>query len=142
MKRVLLGAALAVMTATSAFAADIAAKVAVHLDDNDPARMNLVLNNVANIQKYYADKGEVADIEVVAYGPGLHMLRADTSPVAERIAAMAGEHVTFSACQNTMAGMARKEGHPIELLVDATPTPSGAIRLIELQQQGYAYLRP
>ena len=47
--------------------------------------MNLVLNNVTNVMEYYHGKGEQAQIEVVAYGPGLHMLRDDTSPVKDRI---------------------------------------------------------
>ena len=56
-------------------------RVAIHVDDNDPQRMNMALNNVQNIKKYYDSVGEKVEIEVVAYGPGLHMLRADTSPV-------------------------------------------------------------
>ena len=47
--------------------------------------MNLVLNNVANVMQYYHGKGEQAQIEVVAYGPGLNMLREDKSPVKERL---------------------------------------------------------
>ena len=46
--------------------------------------MNLALNNVRNITEYYKEKGETVAIEVVTYGPGLHMLRSDTSPVTPR----------------------------------------------------------
>src|SRR5262245_12805267 len=67
-------------------------KVAIHVDDSAPARIHLALNNVENIQKYYAAKGETVAIEVVTYGPGLAMLRADTSPVKERVAAMSLEY--------------------------------------------------
>src|SRR5262245_36479906 len=83
-------------------------KIAIHVDESDPARMNLALNNVENLKKYYASKGEKVAVEVVAYGPGLVMLRADTSPVKERVAAMSLEYpeLTFSACENTRAGMA------------------------------------
>jgi intracellular sulfur oxidation DsrE/DsrF family protein len=119
-------------------------KIAVHVNDNDPKTMNIALNNIANTQEYYRSKGEAVEIELVAYGPGLHMLRADTSPVKDRIGAMALEieGLKFSACANTMAGMAKKEGKEPELLSEAGIVPSGVVRLIELQEEGYAYVKP
>lgn len=119
-------------------------KIAVHVNDNDPKTMNIALNNIANTKSYYDAKGETVEIELVAYGPGLHMLRADTSPVKDRIGAMALEieGLKFSACANTMAGMAKKEGKEPELLSEAGIVPSGVVRLIELQEEGYAYVKP
>jgi len=119
-------------------------KVAIHLDESDPQRMNLALNNVENIQKYYAAKGEAVTVEIVTYGPGLVMLRADSSPVKDRVAAMSLEYPTlaFSACENTRAGMSKREGKEVPLLKEAKSVPSGVIRLIELQEQGWSYLRP
>ncbi|WP_232845734.1 DsrE family protein [Aurantimonas marina] len=119
-------------------------KVAIHIDENDPKRMNLALNNVQNIKAYYDEKGEDVTIEVVTYGPGLHMLRADTSPVANRIKMMSMEiaGLSFAACGNTRNAMAKNEGKDIPLLEDATEVPSGVVRLIELQEDGYAYVRP
>ena len=132
------------MTAAPAHAADTVHKVAIHVDENDPARINLALNNVKNVKQYYDSIGEAVEIEVVAYGPGLHMLRADTSPVKDRISALALEvgGLVFSACGNTKAGMSKAEGKEIELLPEATVVPSGVIRLVELQEEGYAYVRP
>jgi intracellular sulfur oxidation DsrE/DsrF family protein len=119
-------------------------KVAIHVDDKDPARMNMALNNIANLRKYYDSKGETVEIELVAYGPGLHMLRADTSPVADRIATMSLEieNLTFSACGNTHAKMSKKAGKDVQLLDEAKTVPSGVVQLISLQEQGYAYIRP
>lgn len=119
-------------------------RLAVHVDQNDPAVMNLALSNVANVQKYYADKGETVVVEVVAYGPGLHMLRADTSPVKDRIVVMSleSDSLTFSACGNTQHAMEKQEGKPVELLEEAAVVPSGVVQLIELQEAGYAYVRP
>lgn len=127
-----------------AFAAEQMHKVAVHVDESDPQRMNMALNNVQNVKQYYESQGQSVEIEVVAYGPGLHMLRADTSPVADRISAMslAIDGLTFSACGNTMKGMTKKEGKEIPLLSEARMVPSGVVRLIELQEDGYAYVRP
>lgn len=127
-----------------ASAAEKVHKIAVHVDESDPARINMALNNVQNIKAYYDSVGQAVEIEVVAYGPGLTMLRADKSPVKGRIAVMALENdkLTFSACGNTHAKMSKKEGKTVELVPEAKVVPSGVVRLVELQEQGYAYVRP
>jgi intracellular sulfur oxidation DsrE/DsrF family protein len=119
-------------------------KVAIQVNQNDKAVMDLALNNVRNIAQYYKGKGESVAIEVVAYGPGLHMLRSDTSPVKDRIASMALEtpSLTFIACANTQANQSKAEGKPVSLLSEAKVVPSGVVRLIQLQKEGYAYIRP
>ena len=119
-------------------------KVVIHVDENNPRKMNLALNNVKNLRKLYDARGEKIIIEVVTYGPGLHMLRADTSPVKDRIERMATEYdnLQFSACANTRRAMKRKSGKEVPLLPEATVVPSGVARIIELQEQGYSYVRP
>ena len=67
-------------------------KVAIQVNQNDKAVMDLALNNARNIIDYYKEKEETVAIEIVTYGPGLHMLRADTSPVKDRIAPMSLEN--------------------------------------------------
>jgi hypothetical protein len=119
-------------------------KVAIQVNQNDKALMDLALNNAKNIIDYYKAKGETVAIEIVTYGPGLHMLRADTSPVKDRIAPMALENsnLAFIACGNTQANQSKAEGKPVALLSEAKVMPSGVVRLMELQKQGYAYIRP
>jgi intracellular sulfur oxidation DsrE/DsrF family protein len=119
-------------------------KVAIQVSQNDKAQMDLALNNARNIADYYKKKNETVLIEIVTYGPGLHMLRADTSPVKERIGAMSLEnpHLKFIACGNTRASQSKAEGKEVPLISEATVMPSGAVRLMELQSEGYAYLRP
>jgi intracellular sulfur oxidation DsrE/DsrF family protein len=119
-------------------------KVAIQVNQNDKAVMDLALNNVRNITEYYKSKGETVAVEIVTYGPGLHMLRSDTSPVKDRIAPMALENpnIAFIACGNTQANQSKAEGKPVTLLSEAKVVPSGVVRLIELQKQGYAYIRP
>ena len=86
LRRLATAAALSIALATSALAADGKThRVAIQVDQNDPAVMNMVLNNATNVIEYYRAKNEDVDVEIVAYGPGMHMLRADTSPVADRI---------------------------------------------------------
>ena len=119
-------------------------KVAIQVNQNDKAVMDLALNNAKNVIDYYKAKGETVAVEIVTYGPGLHMLRADTSPVKDRIAPMALENssLAFIACGNTQANQSKAEGKPVTLLSEAKVMPSGVVRLMELQKQGYAYIRP
>jgi intracellular sulfur oxidation DsrE/DsrF family protein len=131
----------------SAIAADTKPhRVAIQVDQNDPAVMNLALNNAKNVIEHYRAKNEDAEVEIVAYGPGLHMLREDTSPVKDRIKQMAEASVpskiAFSACNNTKEGMEKREGHAIPLIAQATIVPAGVVRLMELQEQGWSYVRP
>lgn len=144
MKHLFLAAALAFSTASGALAEGKTHYVAVHVDENDPQVMNMALNNVANVTKHYESVGDTVIVEVVAYGPGLNMYIPDKSPVADRISAMSleMENLSFAACGNTKAAMSKKAGHEIELMAEATIVPSGVVRLIELQEQGYAYVRP
>lgn len=123
-------------------------RVVIQVDQNDPAVMNLALNNAQNIVEFYRDKHEDVSVEIVAYGPGLTMLRDDTSPVKDRIAHIASAEATFpskivfSACNNTLQGMQKREGHKITIISQAGIVPSGAVRIMQLEEQGWSYLRP
>jgi len=64
-------------------------RLVLQVNTNDPPAMNLALNNAANVAQHYKEVGEKVTIEVVTFGPGLHMLRDDTSPVKARIEQMA-----------------------------------------------------
>ncbi|HHI70334.1 MAG TPA: hypothetical protein ENJ91_04980 [Rhodobacteraceae bacterium] len=118
--------------------------IAIHVDQNDPKVMNMALNNAANITKYYDSVGDTVEIELVAYGPGLNMFIEEKSPVADRIKVMSLEmdNLSFSACGNTLRKMNAKAGHELPVMEEATVVPSGVVRLIELQEKGYAYVRP
>ncbi len=143
MKRFAVAAVLA-LTPLMASAEGMAHKVAIHVDQNDPQVMNMALNNAQNVASYYESQGDTVTIEMVTYGPGLNMLIADKSPVAQRISSMSLEmdNISFAACANTMAGMKKKTGEDVVLLSEANVVPSGVVRLIELQEDGYAYVRP
>ena len=136
--------ALSIALAASALAADGKTHhIAIQIDQNDSAVMNMVLNNARNVIEHYRGKGEDVDVEIVAYGPGMHMLRADTSPVTDRIKQLKDMgKIQFSACNNTKQGMEKAEGHAISIVPEATVVPSGVVRLMELQEQGWSYVRP
>jgi uncharacterized protein len=121
-------------------------RIVIQVDQNDPAVMNLALNNATNVIEYYRAKGKDVQIDVVTYGPGLHMLRDDTSPVKDRIKQLKDyafpSTVQFSACNNTKEGMEKKEGKPVDIVSEAVLVPSGVVHLMELQEKGWSYLRP
>ena len=123
---------------------DTVNKVAIHVNKNDPKTMNMALNNAQNLINYYAKKKQTAKVVIVTYGPGLHMLRKDTSPVQQRIAAMslANTNLSFNACGNTHRKMSKQGKQKVTLISEAQMVPSGVVRLIELQQAGYAYVKP
>ena len=106
--------------------------------------MKMALNNAKNVTKYYLSKGEKVAIEFVAYGPGLHMMRANTSPVRQDIAAMGMEHdnVSFTVCGNTQDTIKKKEKKAIPLIPEAKRVTAGVVRLMELQEQGWSYVKP
>jgi intracellular sulfur oxidation DsrE/DsrF family protein len=119
-------------------------KVALHVDQNDPEVMKLALNNARNAHDLYKARGEPVTIEIVTYSQGLHMLRDDTSPVKDEIRELRRliPQVAFAACNNTKTGMEKREGKPVPIIAEATVVPAGVVRLVELQEQGYAYIKP
>ena len=103
--------------------------------DNDPARWNMILNNMQNLREGVA--GETVEIELVAYGPGINMLKGE-SAVKQRIAEALKSGVKVNACQNTMSGMKLT---PADMLPEIGYVPSGVVEVMRKQQQGWAYIR-
>lgn len=120
---------------TASVAARAEDKIVFQVTDGDPARWNLVLNNVGNLR---AAIGKDADIEVVAYGPAVTLLKTD-SPIAARISEAVQANVRVVACENTMANMQLTKA---EMLRDVGYVPAGVVEVMRKQQQGYAYIRP
>ena len=144
MKTLITAGALAVALASSALAEGQTHHVAIQVNSNDAHVMNMALNNAVNVTRYYESQGDDVVIELVAYGPGLTMLIPDRSPVEDRINAMGLEYdnMSFRACGNTHRNWSQREGVDIPLIDGVEITPSGVVRLVELQEQGYAYVRP
>ena len=110
--------------------------VVIQVSDNDPGKWNLALNNARNLQ---SDLGASnVEIEIVAYGPGLNMVKSG-SAVAPRIdeAVMAGMRI--NACENTMA--AQKVTRE-QILPGVTYVPAGVVEIMKRQQEGWSYIRP
>jgi len=119
-------------------------RLILQVNTNEPPMMNLVLNNATNVAQYYQDLGEKVTIEIVTFGPGLHMLRDDTSPVKARIKAISEStpSISFKACGNTRENMGKAESKEIPLIAEAKVVKSGVVRVMELQEKGWAYVKP
>jgi uncharacterized protein len=119
-------------------------QLVLQVNTNDPAMMNLALNNATNVAQYYQDRGEKVAIEVVTFGPGLHMLRDDTSPVKARIKTIkeANPAISFQACGNTQENMQKVENKEVALIPEATVVKSGVVHVMELQEKGWSYVKP
>ena len=119
-------------------------RLILQVNTNDPAVMNLALNNATNVAQYYNDLFEKVTIEIVTFGPGLHMLRDGTSPVKERIKAIkqSRPEISFKACGNTRENMSKVENKEIPIIPEATVVKSGVVRVMELQEQGWTYVKP
>ncbi len=124
--------------------ADDQHKLVLQISDNDPQKMNTVLNVAANVARHYSGMGEEVDIRIVAFNAGLHMLRPDTSPVKERMMSF-GEsmpNVAFHACNNTRTAMQKKSGKDVPIFAFADIVPAGVVSIMELDADGYTVVRP
>lgn len=112
------------------------AKVVFQVSDADPKKWNLALNNAKNVQ---TDLGkENVEIEIVAYGPGIGMLKLE-SEVGNRITEAAGTGVKVVACENTMKGQKLSKD---DMLANIGYVKAGVVELMQKQQAGYTYIRP
>ncbi len=111
-------------------------KAVFQVSDADPQKWNLTLNNVRNVSD---DLGaEAVELEIVVYGPGIGMLKAD-SPVGKRVAEALKNGVKVVACENTMKGQHLVYG---DMLPNIGYVPAGVVELMVKQREGYAYIRP
>ena len=132
----LLPAAYAADPSQQSAAAGAKHKVIFQVSDNDPRKWNLALNNVRNVQQ---DLGkDNVEIELVAYGPGLAMLKLD-SEVAARVGDALAQGAKILACENTMANTKTTQA---DMLPNIGYVKAGVTTLMARQREGWAYIRP
>jgi len=133
----LLLAAAAVLSPIAAQAEKSARQhVVIQVSDNDPAKWNLALNNARNVQ---TDLGkDKVDVEIVAYGPGLNMLKAD-SKVAPRLAQALDSSVGLMACENTMRNSKTTKA---DMYNGISYVAAGVTHIMKREGEGWAYIRP
>ena len=147
MKHLLLATALVLAAAAPAVAADKVHHLALQISDESPEKMTTVLNNAANVSRYYSEKGEEVEIRIVAFNAGVNMMRTDKSPVLDRLKSVTESlpNLTLEVCGNTLEGMAHRENKQVSdipLYTGSRIVTAGVVELIELNEKGYTIVRP
>jgi intracellular sulfur oxidation DsrE/DsrF family protein len=114
-------------------------KFVLQISDMDPSKQTLVLNVAGNILKAYGQ--DQADVEIVAFGPGVRLLFEDNSN-ASRIDGLVESGVRFFACQNTINNMSNTLGRAVKINSHASSGKGGIVRIKELVDQGYMLAKP
>lgn len=123
----------------TATAADKEKKIVLQVSDGGEEKQTLALNVANNLQKHYGLDN--VKLEIVAFGPGLRLLFKDNANNG-RIDSLVKSGVQFSACGNTLDGMAKTLGYKPALNSQAVPVQAGISRIIDLTEQGYTLVRP
>lgn len=114
-------------------------KMVIQINSKNKITHKMGLINAGNLKSQLGN-GNV-DVEVVIYGPGLSMVKSE-SVFAKRIKKLQSRGVEFSVCEGTLKAIAKKTGKEPELLEGMKRVRTGALRILELQEAGYSYLRP
>jgi uncharacterized protein len=114
-------------------------KVVLQLSDNDPKRQALVISVAYNLLKFY-DPDKVA-IEVVAFGPGIDLLRSDNGN-RKLVESLIAQGVRFDVCLNTVDTVERETGKRPQIIPGATPVQVGVGQILLLTENGYTLVRP
>jgi len=113
-------------------------RVVIQVSDGDPKVWNLALNVVGNVKASYAKRGVQPQIEVVAFGPGIQMLK-DDAVVASRMRDAMKEGTQMVACENSMG---RFKLTRAVMLDNVSYVEAGVVHIIERQHQGWSVIRP
>ncbi len=114
-------------------------KMVIQVNTKDKLSQKMAMINATNLTKMLGEKNVA--VEVVVYGPGLSLLNKD-SVFSTRIRGLQKKGVRFSVCNGTIKRIVRKTGKEPDLLEGIHRVKTGALRILELQEQGYAYMRP
>lgn len=132
----LLVAAATVLTPNASNAQGAKHHLVLQVSENDPAIWNLALNNAENVQQALGK--DRVEVEIVAYGPGLNMLK-DESKVAGRLSAALDSSVGLIACGTTMRKMKLTQA---DLAAGVRVVLGGVVHIMERQSEGWNYIKP
>jgi uncharacterized protein len=111
-------------------------QLVIQVTDDNPEVWNLALNNAFAFQRNIGkDKSQ---IEIVAIGPGLNMLKME-SKVQDRIGQALDQSIDVVACGETMHSMNVTKD---DLVGGVRVVPGGLIEIANRQREGWVYYRP
>jgi intracellular sulfur oxidation DsrE/DsrF family protein len=110
----------------------------LQLSDRAQDKQALVISVANNLLKAYGP--DKIAIEVVAFGPGIDLLRAE-SPNRARVDSLISQGVQFDICMNTVDTLER-EGKHVNINPKAVKVQVGVARILTLTEKGYTLVRP
>lgn len=121
------------------FGDTVAHKLVYQCNHADAEYLNHIMFSVGEMLRKYGDD---IWLVVTAFGPGLHILgkkpgREISTEILERVESLASYGVAFHACGNTMKSLGWTEA---DLRDFAKVVPIGVDDLMQLQEQGFAYV--
>lgn len=114
-------------------------KIVLQLSDTDPRKQALVISVANNLLRFY-DPDKVA-IEVVAFGPGIDLLRSESTS-RKQVESLIAQGVRFDVCLNTVDTIERETGRRPDIMPGATPVQIGVGQILFLAENGYTLVRP
>src|SRR5471030_2115228 len=114
-------------------------RIVLQLSDSDPKKQGLVISVANNLLKFY-DPDKVA-IEVVAFGPGIDLLRPDNAN-RKFVESLVAQGVRVDICLNTVDTIERETGHRPDYIPVATPVQVWVGQILSLTENGYTLVRP
>lgn len=131
--------ALLVFIPSLAFAADH--KVVIQVSSNDPFSQTMAINSAKNLKNKYGK--DAVDVQMIVFGPGTTILKPSTKRGTEVTELMSKHDVKVTVCQGSLKVIAKhNDGVMPQIIEGIARVPEGSIRVVELQEQGYSYLRP
>ena len=114
-------------------------RLVLQLSDSETEKQAMVLSVAYNLLEAYGL--DHIDIEAVAFGPGIDLLRAN-SPYRVKVDSLIAQNVRFSVCMNTVNTIERETGVPVALNPLARKVKAGVARILTLAEAGYTVVRP
>jgi intracellular sulfur oxidation DsrE/DsrF family protein len=116
--------------------------VLFHINRNDGAGFQQVLNQVESLLTEYAGNLDKLRVEIVANGTGLNLYRADNARFADKIQKLQGRYknVVFLGCQSAYVRLSREYGQELTLMPEIVMVRLGISHVLQRQRTGWAYI--
>lgn len=140
---------------TPAAPAETIMKVVYHVDFADPRRFSATLTSINNMVTTYQNDLAEYDVRIVFVAHGIRFVTADTlkgTPFAEDAALKARRKDLIARLRSLhdtqgvkleLCGITREQVRldPAKIIPGVELVPSGVVRIAELQQRGFAYIK-
>ncbi len=110
-------------------------RVIIQVSTKDTAEWSGLVNNLTNLKNGWGDNVE---IEVVAHGPGIDLIRKSKTNKEKAIADFKNQGIVFVGCENTM----KRKNIPMSDIIESAGTvPMGIGEVIMKQEKGWSYIK-